>query len=271
MNVDKRKLVLSLPTLSVDSFQVVKGGWWGGYDGSGSGSTGWWDGDPGLVFWLPEVVVTPDDPPSNGGGGDPFNDPWGDPFYNPWDTSGWYDYGDEGGGGGGGGGTSTPSTPAYFGGTGDAVDIANGDATAAEANAYYDKFSDATAALGILSGVQGLKADALQQLVKGTTGELGAVKTLSAYGKAWGIVGVAVGGVDLYYAFSDGDISNTDIINAIGVGLGVVGIIASGPIGVIAGGISLGIGIWSAASSGGSSSGGSSGGGGGGGYDPYGY
>jgi len=255
--LDKQKLVLNLPTLSVDSFNVVKGGWTNPYS-----ANGWWDCNPNHVFVLPEIVITPDDPP-------PGNDPvYGDPFYNPYDTSEWYNYGDPDDGGGGSGPGTNPSTPSYFGGTGEAIDIANGNATAAEANAYYDKFSDATAATGILAGVQGLKADALQALVKSTTGELGTVKTLSAYGKAWGIVGVAVGAVDLYYAFSDGDISNTDIINAVGVGLGVVGLIASGPIGIIAGGISLGIGIWSAASGGGSSSGGSSGGGGG---DDYGY
>jgi len=139
-----------------------------------------------------------------------------------------------------------PNDQRYFAGTAKGVDIANGNVSAAEANAYYDKFSKATAATGILSGVQGLKADALEQLVRTTTGEVGSVKALSAYGKAWGIIGVAAGGVDLYYAFSDGDVSGTDVANAIGVGLGIVGIVASGPVGWIASGISLGIGIWGA-------------------------
>jgi len=220
-------LALDMPTLDQESTQLVKGGWQDSYP----------DDMPHFYY---EITVTAPDP-----GGDPGYDPWDDPFFDPWnDPFGdpWGDpYGDPDNGGGGG-----PANPSYYGGTAEGIDIANGDATAAEANAYYDKFSDATTALGLTAGVQGLKADALAELVQATTGEAGTVKTLSAYGKAWGIVGVAVGGVDLYYAFSDGDISNSDIINAVGVGFGIVGLVASGPVGWIAGGISLGIGIWSA-------------------------
>jgi len=250
-------LQLALPTLNDDAHQIVKGGCGNGYED-------WWNCDPSFSFWLDEVVITPGDSGSNPGGGyDPYWPPFYDPFYDP------YDYGDPyDGGGSSGGSPSTPSTPSYYGGTAEGIDIANGDATAAEANAYYNKFSDATTALGITAGVQGLKYDALGELVKATTGETGTIKTLSRIGKAWGIVGVAVGSVDLYYAFADGDVSNSDIINTVGFAFGVVGLVASGPVGWIAGGISLGIAIYSAASGSGSS-GGSSGGGGS--YDPYGY
>jgi len=241
-------LQVALPSVSEDALKIVKGGWSAGY------------------IETITVIGTP-----IGGG----YDPWSDPF---WWGGGWDDYGydpyDDGGGSGGGGGGSDPAPPADdapTASTQDAVDLANGDATQADMDQLTNKMSDAATVLGLTASAQGLKTDALADIVQRTTGATATdVRGLTVAGKAYGIVGVAFGAVDVYYGFSDGNISNSDILNAVGLGFGVASLVASGPIGLAFGAVSLGIAIYSATSGGGSSSGGS---GGGGGFDSgdYGY
>jgi len=223
-------LMLALPTVGQDAARTIL---------AGHGCTSY----PYDCGFGETITVTAPDP-----GPDPWdphgtNDPY-DPFNNP-DP---YDpYGNDPGGGSGGpgNGNGTPSYLYYTGGFG--ADVADGSAPASHSAGFYDKVNLAATALGITAGVQDLKATALTQLVESTTlSNATTVQNLTRYGKAWGIVGVAVGGTQLYYAFSDGNISNSDVIDAVSVGLGIVGLVASGPIGWIAGGVSLGLAVYNA-------------------------
>jgi len=225
-----------LPSLNHDALKVVRGGNWRHYSNEGGG------------FIETITVVGTYDPwdPWD----DPFFDPFDDPFYDPYD-----DFGDEGGGG-------DPTPPADESPTfspQQCVALAKGEATQADMNELCQKLSDAANVLGLTAGAQGLKTDALASIAESALGSQdSSVRALSNLGKGYGIVSVATGAYNVYLAFSDGDISNQDITDAIGVGFGVAAFVG-GPIGLAFGAISLGIGIYSTVSGGSSSSGGSGG------------
>jgi len=242
-------LHLALPTVDKDAQKIVRGGNWRHYS----------DGGGGFIETITVIgTYDPWDPWD-----DPFFDPFDDPFYDPYD-----DYGD---GGSGGGDPAPPADEAPTFSLQQCIALANGEATQSNMNELCQTLSDVANILGLTASAQGLKTDALANIAENALGSAdSSVRALSNLGKGYGIVSVVSGGYNVYLAFSDGDISNQDVIDAVSLGFGVLSF-ASGPVGLAFGAISLGISIYSTVSGGGSSSGGAGGGGytggGGGGFN----
>lgn len=77
-----------------------------------------------------------------------------------------------------------------------------------------------------------------------STGTLTVPKAASAIGWA----GVAVGTVQLYFGLTDGDISQGDVLNVVGLGLGILSVATPvGWIALTAGAVSAGIAIYTTA------------------------
>ena len=226
-------LHLALPTVGPDAQHIIRGG----------------NGGTSNEDFIEVITIIGSPLPDFGPGGgvifDPIFDPIGD------DPGGGFG---PGGGGGGGGGATPPADDAPPATSQDAVDIATGNGTQSDMDQLSDAMSSVASTMGLLAGVKGLIGDALAEVIQHTTGALASdVRSITVAGKSWGIVSVALGGVDVFYGFADGSISNADLTNAVGLSFGVASLIASGPVGLAFGTVSLGIGIYSAANSGGGS------------------
>lgn len=200
--------------------------------------------------YLDTVYIGFDEGGSNGG-----NDSGGG-----WDSGGWDNYpgggssGGPGGSYGGGSGGNTQDSDGDSQISGElAIEVAEGDATTNELREFNDKVSDAVGHIGLTAANF---ASDVYSSTSALMNELGfntfkGIKTLKVAGKTLGVAGVVVGGVEMYFGIQDAvdgtdSWDSADTLNALSTALGVATLVP-GPHQVVTGGLSLALGLVSAA------------------------
>lgn len=160
---------------------------------------------------------------------------------------GGYPYAAPGGGGpGNGGGEGNFTIPEF------APDTTNYNLKEAICNSggtdrwqMSQNLSNALTATGLTTGVAGWtfdKADAIIRAIGGSNLSYNGVMNIA--GKVLGGANFAIGSVQAFVGLTDGDISDSDMLNLLGVAVGGVGLLATGWVAVAIGGVSLGIAIY---------------------------